>query len=280
MATSAVAIHEVHPRTVDIQPDGDGRFECPECHAKEWGSRPGLASHRAAVHGVKGTHPSTLRIHKRAKTKTNGAVKPQRIEADSLHRAADGLYHCPACRTIRPSKAPLRKHLLAQHGIRVIYPYETQPKLHSSKSSIPTAEVRPVRGKYPCPECHDSFGELRVLGRHRQAKHGITGTSTASVLAREKRAASQHLQKSSRRSNGHDDHSQPQTPEIVPQAQEELERQILYLGGIETGRLQVIADSQGIPSGLLAAGVAELLRRSAHGRAVGSQIHKVPALRG
>lgn len=57
------------PKTIE-----PGDLICPECEAAggsaKFADRRGLGVHRRAMHGVKGTAPSTLEYHKRQKAKS------------------------------------------------------------------------------------------------------------------------------------------------------------------------------------------------------------------
>jgi uncharacterized C2H2 Zn-finger protein len=44
-------------------------------------------------------------------------------------------------------------------------------------------------GKFQCPECDKVYDAANSLGRHRQAAHGVAGSSSASVAKRKERQA-------------------------------------------------------------------------------------------
>lgn len=295
MATQPLQeIHEIrspHVSTLEIQPDNDGKFECPECRMTAWKSRAGLGMHRAVAHNVRGSHPRTVRAFGRKPHK----AKHLSFDIKSLHRNSDGKFTCPECGRNKRTKTDLVVHL-RQHGIKSPYSHpiakqnSTTRKLRhvtgqlrgSRHTPILTADVKPVRGKYPCPECRAPFPTARVLGRHRMT-HGILGTGKSAAKRRERKQEALATQSNHRRENGnHADHTTAPrtitTPVEALDRERELEKTIVWHGGVTCGRLQVFAESQDIPWPVFAEGVAELLRLSSGRRVVGRP-RNLPALR-
>jgi hypothetical protein len=52
---------------------------------------------------------------------------------------------------------------------------------------VATSSLRPVRGKFLCPECKEPFKLRRFLGAHRLRAHQIRGTGTTALARRNKK---------------------------------------------------------------------------------------------
>lgn len=80
----------------------------------------------------------------------------------------------PGCENKKPykTKDSLRKHY--RH-------------MHDSKPPIPRSVRSAHAGVFRCPECGAEFGRPQGLGIHRRSVHGIEGSASATVAARNKR---------------------------------------------------------------------------------------------
>ena len=115
---------------------------------------------------------------------------------------------------------------------------------------IPTPQVAPVRGMYPCPECGEKFPLRRILGSHRRM-HGVVGTAPSSLWMHKRNQEETTSSEGKERTNG----NQPN-----PESNSEITSHISYLYGKFEANLQDYADRHEIPWKVLASGVAKLFK--------------------
>ena len=92
-------------KLIAVEPNAQGKYQCPDCDHTPYNTAKGLASHRGSSHGYVSPFRNLYAKYKKAANRKPG-------------RPRKGKFPCPKCPRSFERLSWLGRHMQAQHGIK------------------------------------------------------------------------------------------------------------------------------------------------------------------